>query len=81
MRLWIGSRRPATACTLMDRTLVPPERLLAHEVDRALFKVVWAAEAEGLLLDAHFRVDGTLVGAAASLKSIRPTKGPPPPLD
>ena len=42
-------------------------RLLAHDAGRALFdEVVWAADAEGLLSDEHFSVDGTLIEAAAS---------------
>jgi len=57
-------------------------RLLAHDAGRALFdEVVWAADAEGLLSDEHFSVDGTLIEAAASLKSFRPKEGPPPPSD
>ena len=58
------------------------QRLLAHDTDRALFdEVVWAADAEGLLSDEHFSVDGTLIEAAASLKSFRAKEGPPPPAD
>ena len=57
-------------------------RLLAHDVGRALFdEVVLAADAQGLLSDEHFSVDGTLIEAAASLKSFRPKDGPPPPAD
>ena len=58
------------------------QRLLAHDASRALFdEVVWAADEEGLLSDEHFSVDGTLIEAAASLKSFRPKEGPPPPSD
>ncbi|MXZ24447.1 MAG: IS5 family transposase [Caldilineaceae bacterium SB0665_bin_21] len=58
------------------------QRLLAHDAGRALFdEVVWAAEEEGLLSDEHFSVDGTLIEAAASLKSFRAKEGPPPPSD
>ncbi len=35
------------------------QRLMDHDVGRALFdEVVWAADGEGLLSDAHFSVDG-----------------------
>ena len=58
------------------------QRLMDHDVGRALFdEVVWAADGEGLLSDAHFSVDGTLIEAAASLKSFRPKEGAPPPTD
>ena len=58
------------------------QRLLAHDAGRALFdEVVWAADEEGLLSDEHFSVDGTLIEAAASLKSFRSKEGPPPPSD
>ena len=35
-------------------------------------KVVLAADRRSLLSDEHFRVDGTLIEAAASLKSFKP---------
>ena len=58
------------------------QRLLAHDAGRALFdEVVGAADEEGLLSDEHFSVDGTLLEAAASLKSFRAKEGPPPPTD
>ena len=58
------------------------QRLLAHDAGRALFdEVVWTADEEGLLSDEHFSVDGTLIEAAASLKSFRAKEGPPPPTD
>jgi transposase len=48
------------------------QRLLAHEVAQRFFdEVVLAADRLGLLSDAHFTVDGTLIEAAASLKSFR----------
>lgn len=58
------------------------ERLLRHEVARRFFDAVLAQpEAAGLLSDEHFTVDGTLIEAAASLKSFRPKdegrRGPP----
>src|SRR5204862_4666880 len=40
-------------------------------------EVVRQAAALGLLSDEHFTVDGTLIEAAASLKSFRPKDGPP----
>ena len=55
------------------------ERLLRHGVGQALFgEVVLEAERQGLLSDEHFTVDGTLVEAAASLKSFKPKDGDPP---
>ncbi|MGH9894773.1 MAG: IS5 family transposase, partial [bacterium] len=55
------------------------ERLLKHAIGRQLFDtVVAAAHARGLLSDEHFTVDGTLIEAAASLKSFRPRDGEPP---
>jgi len=62
-------------------------RLLAHQVAREFFDVVlWHAQRRGLLSDEHFTVDGTLVEAAASLKSFRPKasdddQSPAPPDD
>ena len=48
------------------------ERLLRHEVAQRFFdEVVFQADRLGLLSDAHFTVDGTLIEAAASLKSFR----------
>jgi transposase len=48
-------------------------RLLAHGVAQQFFaEVVVQADGLGLLSDEHFTVDGTLIEAAASLKSFRP---------
>src|ERR1700738_1930735 len=48
-------------------------RLLKHEVAQRFFdEVVRQAAGLGLLSDEHFTVDGTLIEAAASLKSFRP---------
>ncbi len=48
------------------------ERLLAHHVAQQFFDaVVGRARAAGLLSDAHFTVDGTLIKAWASLKSFK----------
>ncbi len=53
------------------------ERLLRHEVAQRFFdEVVFQADRLGLLSDAHFTVDGTLIEAAASLKSFRPKETP-----
>ncbi len=53
-------------------------RLLAHDAGRTLFdEVVWATDQDGLLSDEHFSVDGTLIEAAASLKSFRSKEEPP----
>src|SRR5579862_3265816 len=55
-------------------------RLLRHRVSREFFDaVVLQAERLHLLSDEHFSVDGTLIEAAASLKSFRPKDEPPPP--
>src|SRR6478735_6013423 len=55
------------------------ERLLKHEVGQQLFdEVVGRAHVRGLLSDEHFTVDGTLIEAAASLKSFKPLDGDPP---
>jgi transposase len=52
------------------------ERLLAHEVAQQFFdEVVFQADRLGLLSDEHFTVDGTLIEAAASLKSFRRKDG------
>ena len=61
-------------------------RLLKHEVAQRFFdEVVRQAAGLGLLSDEHFTVDGTLIEAAASLKSFRPKDKPssdePPPDD
>ena len=63
---------------LMERSFDPTvftknrRRLLEHRVGQALFdEVVVEADREGLLSDEHFSVDGTLIEAAASIKSFR----------
>jgi hypothetical protein len=49
------------------------ERLLEHEVALRFFDAVVAlARHQGLLSDEHFSVDGTLIVAWASQKSLRP---------
>jgi transposase len=53
------------------------QRLLKHDVARQFFdEVVCQANRLGLLSDEHFTVDGTLIEAAASLKSFRPKDEP-----
>ena len=53
------------------------QRLLKHDVAQQFFDaVVRQAAGLGLLSDEHFTVDGTLIEAAASLKSFRPTDKP-----
>jgi transposase len=53
------------------------QRLLDHEVAQRFFdEVVLQADRRGLLSNAHFTVDGTLIEAAASLKSFRPKDAP-----
>ena len=47
-------------------------RLLEHKIGQALLdEVVWEADRQRLLSDEHFSVDGTLIEAAASIKSFR----------
>jgi transposase len=54
------------------------QRLLQHDVARQFFAaVVRRADERRLLSDEHFTVDGTLIEAAASLKSFRPKDEPP----
>lgn len=56
-------------------------RLLEHEVARRFFDiVVRQADAQQLLSNEHFTVDGTLIEAAASLKRFRPSE-PTEPVD
>jgi transposase len=60
------------------------QRLLRHTVGQELFDTVVAqAHQRGLLSDEHFTVDGTLIEAAASMKSFQRKDGcpPPPPTD
>ena len=55
------------------------QRLLEHKVGRGLFdEVVADAHERGLLSDEHFTVDGTLIEAAASLKSFKRKDGESP---
>jgi transposase len=62
-------------------------RLLEHQAAREFFDaVVGHAQGRALLSDEHFTVDGTLIEAAAGLKSFRPRPtdrddGPPAPPD
>src|SRR5207302_5580605 len=54
------------------------ERLLRGDIARAFFeRVREQAEQRGLLSDAHFPVDGTLIDAWASLKSFQRKDAPP----
>lgn len=56
------------------------DRLIEHEVVRALFgQVMQQAKEAQLLSDEHFSVDGTLIRAWAAHKSFVPKDGPPPP--
>jgi transposase len=53
-------------------------RLLEHDVARQFFDAVLRrADERDLLSDEHFTVDGTLIEAAASLKSFKPKDQPP----
>lgn len=54
------------------------ERFLGGDVAAAFFdKVLGKADAAGLTSDEHFSVDGTLVEAWASFKSLKPKDTPP----
>lgn len=54
------------------------QRLLVHDVARQFFAaVIRQADRRRLLSDEHFTVDGTLIEAAASLKSFQPKDKPP----
>ena len=67
---------PSFDATVFTKTR---ERLLKHAVGQQLFdEVVGRAHARGLLSDEHFTVDGTLIEAAASLKSFKRRDGEPP---
>ena len=56
------------------------DRLITHDACGVLFEEVLAqARAKGLLSAEHFSVDGTLIRAWASQKSVVPKDGPPPP--
>ena len=56
------------------------ERLLEHDIARQFFEAVLGeARGRGLLSDDHFTVDGTLLEAWASLKSVRPRDDDEPP--
>jgi hypothetical protein len=49
------------------------EQLMAHEGGRLFFNaVVKQTLSQGLMSADHYTVDGTLIGARASLKSFRP---------
>ena len=63
---------------LMERSFDPTvftknrRRLVEHKIGQALFdEVVVEADRQGLLSDEHFSVDGTLIEAAASIKSFK----------
>ena len=52
------------------------DRLLEADIARGFFDAIVAqAEARGLTSDEHFTVDGTLIEAWASLKSLRAKDG------
>jgi transposase len=56
------------------------QRLMEHDVARQFFEAVLGeAKQRDLLSDEHFAVDGTLLEAWASMKSVRPKDGGAPP--
>jgi transposase len=58
------------------------ERLLQHQVAQKFFRAVYEmSRRENWASDEHFTVDGTLIEAAASLKSFVPKEGPDKPED
>lgn len=55
------------------------ERLLKHDIGRAFFEEVLAvARSQELLSDEHFSVDGSLLTAWGSMKSVKPIDGSGP---
>jgi transposase len=55
------------------------ERLVRNEIAKAFFmEVVGLADEKGFLSNEHFTVDGTLLEAAASMKSVKPKNKKPP---
>lgn len=53
------------------------QRLLEHEVGQRFFRAIYEmSRRENWASDEHFTVDGTLIEAAASLKSFVPKEGP-----
>jgi transposase len=63
---------PVWAATVFTKNR---ERLLNQDVARSFFRRV-LEQADALLSDEHFTVDGTLIEAWASQKSFRPKDGP-----
>ena len=69
---------PSFAATVFTKNR---RRFLRHKVGRKLFEeVAYEADLRGLMSDEHFSVDGTLIEAAASIRSfadwriaVRPT--------
>lgn len=60
---------PFDHCAFSDNR----DRLIQHEATAKFFrKIVQQAEQAGLMSDDHFSVDGTLIEAWASMKSLRP---------
>ena len=63
---------------LMERSFDPTvltknrQRLLEHKIGQVLFdEVMWEADHQELFSDEHFSVDGTLIKAAANIKSFK----------
>ena len=54
-------------------------RLIEHDIAKSFFAgAVKQAQAQGLLSDEHFTVDGTLIESWASIKSLKRKDGTPP---
>jgi len=75
----LGMDEPVWAPTTFTKNR---DRLLAGDVAQAFFAAVTAQARDARVLsDEHFTVDGTLLEAAAGLKSFRRTDTPGPPPD
>jgi transposase len=71
----MGLMEPSFDATVFTKNR---QRLLKHDVAQQFFdEVVRQAAGLGVLSDDHFTVDGTLIEAAASLKSFRAKDKPP----
>ena len=68
--IWVDSSQVGKAAHKWVCSVVPKELFDSSQADR-----------RSLLSDEHFTVDGTLIEAAASLKSFKPRAGDPPPDD
>ena len=78
--MWPGFKsehRASATDAIVSALLAGDEPHWRVRVGQALLAVL-EADRQGLLSDEHFTVDGTLIEAAASLKSFKPRDGDPP---